>query len=131
MTACRDDRGDIVLGWLTKLTLVLGLVGVVGFDAISLTLGKLEAADAAETAAREAMFTYRDGKDVQLAYESALGAIPADGSVVLDPADFTVHSDGSVTVSVTHTASTFLVEKVSAASDWAVSSATATASLGG
>lgn len=129
MTRCRDDRGDIVLGWLTKLTVVLGVLGLLGFDAISLGLGRLKAEDNAQAAAREAVFAYRDSKDVQAAYEASLTALE-DSGATLDPEDFTVHEDGSVTVTVHQTMSTFVVEKIDAIADWAESDATTTARPG-
>ncbi|HWH30379.1 MAG TPA: hypothetical protein VNU26_15740 [Mycobacteriales bacterium] len=129
MTRCRDDRGDIVLGWLTKLVVVIGLLGLLAFDGISLGLGRLKAEDHAQSAAREAVFAYRDSKDVQRAYEASLAALEESGAT-LDPEAFVVHADGSVTVTVEHTMSTFVVEKVDAIAGWARSTATATARPG-
>ena len=129
MTRCRDDRGDIVLGWLTKLVVVVGLLGLLAFDGLSLMLGRLKTEDLAQTASREAVFAYRDTKDVQRSYEAALEALE-DSGATLDPEDFAVHSDGSVTVTVEHTMATFVVEKVDAVKDWARSTATATARPG-
>ena len=44
-----DDRGGIVLGWLTKLTVALGLVGIVLFDAISIGSTMATVSDAGTT----------------------------------------------------------------------------------
>src|SRR5438552_3888444 len=54
-----DDRGDIVLGWLTKLIVVLGVLGLLGFDAISLVQSRFQASDRATTAASAAADSYK------------------------------------------------------------------------
>ncbi len=120
------DRGDIVLGWLTKLTVVLGVVGVLGFDAISLGTTTFTAEDHAQTAARAAADAFASGKDLQKAYDAALAAVVADGDTIEAPT-FAVAPDGAVTLTLHRTASTLLIEKVSPISDWADMSATVTA----
>jgi hypothetical protein len=124
------DRGDIVLGWLTKLVVVMSLVGLVGFDAISIGVGRLKAEERAGEAARAAVRSWSQTQDVQAAYQAAVATSSADGLTedTIDPATFYVGPDGSVTLTVRHTASTLVVEKVDAVADWAVSTATTTAS---
>jgi len=123
----RDDRGDIVLGWLTRLTVTLALLGLLAFDAISLGVGKMQAEDRAITAARAAVTAYQDGKDVQRAYDAAVATLEDPAVDSIDPAGFTVTSDGVVTLTVRHTASTMLVEKVGPVRHWATSTGTTSA----
>ena len=132
MERCRhgrpDDRGDIVLGWLTRLTVVLAVLGVIGFDLVSVGAGHLAAEDRAQDAARAAVSSYRSEKDVQRAYEAALADVSADGKVgdAIDPAGFSVAEDGSVTLTVVHTSPTLLVEKISPLRRFATATATVT-----
>ena len=121
----REERGDIVLGWLTRLTVTLAVLGLVGFDALSLGVGRMKAEDRAITAGRAAVSTYGESKDVQKAYEAALGTLE-DAADTIPPDAFTVATDGSVTLTVEHTASTMLIEKVEPIRDWATSTATTT-----
>lgn len=125
----RGDRGDIVLSWLTKLVVVLAVLGVVGFDAISIGVGRLKAEERATEAARAAVQSWSQTEDLQVAYQAALATTNADGLTVdtIDPATFSVGTDGSVTLTVEHAASTLVVEKIGAVADWATSSATVTA----
>jgi hypothetical protein len=119
------DRGDIVLGWLTRLTVLLSLLGVLGFDAVALAVGRLTAEDRAQEAARAAVRAWSDTGDLQRAYEAALAE--TDGLVDgIAPGSFTVGPDGTVTLTLTHTASTLLVERVGPVRSWATSSATVT-----
>ncbi len=121
-----SDRGDIVLGWLTKLTVTLALFGLLGFDAISLGVGRMQAEDRAVTAGRAAVQAYGESKDVQKAYEAALATLEEPAADTIPPESFTVAEDGSVTLTLEHTASTLVVDKVEPIRDWATSSATTT-----
>jgi hypothetical protein len=125
VTRVRGDRGDIVLGWLTRLTVVLAVLGVLGFDAVALGVGRLQAEERAQEAARAAVRTWKDTSDVQRAYEAALAEVESVEDTI-DPSSFAVGSDGSVTLTVRHTSSTLLVEKVAPVRDWATSTATVT-----
>lgn len=119
------DRGDIVLGWLTRVTVVLALLGLIGFDLIALGMGKLKVEDGAQQAARAAVRAYSETADVQRAYEAAL-AESADTDTTIAPGGFSVAPDGAVTLTVEHTAPTLLVEKVEQIRSWAVSRSTVT-----
>jgi hypothetical protein len=122
------DRGDIVLGWLTKVAVVMALLGVVGFDLISMGAGRLRAEDDAQEAARIAVTSFKNDKDLQRAYEAALAHVVAEGAVgsTIPPESFSVAPDGSVTLTLWHTAPTLVVEKVPPARGWATASATVT-----
>ncbi len=108
-----DDRGDIVLGWLTKLVVVLGVLGVLGFDAISLGTSYFQAEDHANTAARAASDTHRAGSapNVQAAYDAALAEVLEHGETI-DPQSFTISPQGEVSLTLRRTAPTLVMEKV-------------------
>lgn len=124
----RGDRGDIVLGWLTRLTVVLAVLGVIGFDLVALGVGRLQAEDQAQAAARAAVRSWGETQDVQKAYEAALAQVAEDGgpSATVRPEGFTVAADGAVTLTVEHTAATLLVAKIGPARSWATSRTTVT-----
>ena len=119
------DRGDIVLGWLTKLMATLAVLGVLGFDAISLVSTRFQAEDHAQTAARTAAETYRSSKNLQAAYDAAVAEVARHGDTI-EPTTFTVAPDGAVTLTLRRTASTMLVEKVGPLRDWALVETTVT-----
>lgn len=112
------DRGDIVLGWLTKLTVVLAVLGLLAFDGISLVRARFVTEDRAQVAARAAAATYRSGKDLQKAYDAALAEVLADGASI-DPESFAIAPDGAVTLTLRTTAPTMVIEKVSPIREWA------------
>lgn len=122
----RGDRGDIVLGWLARVIGVLTVLGVLGFDAISLTTTRFAAEDHARTAAREAAATYAQTRALQAAYDAALAQTLPVGETV-DAASFTANAEGEVTLTLHRTAPTLLLERIRPLRDWATMSVTATA----
>ena len=80
------DRGDIVLGWLTKLVLVLSVLGLIGFDGVSLVATRFQAEDHAQVAVRAAAAAYQGPTDLQRAYDAAVAAVAEDGDTIDAPA---------------------------------------------
>src|SRR4051812_18347249 len=83
MTSNRRDSGSIVLGWLTKLMVIMLLVGVVLFDFVAVGVSRMSAADDANTAAEAASSEWQHSHDVQLAYNAAVQAITNPAEHVL------------------------------------------------
>jgi hypothetical protein len=105
-----SDRGDIVLGWLTKLVVIVSIVGLIGFDLISLGQSRFQAADRATTAAGAAANTYATTKDLQQAYNAALETT-LDGDTI-ETKTFSIAADGTVDLRLHHTATTLLLHRV-------------------
>jgi hypothetical protein len=120
-----SDRGGIVLGWLTKLIVVLSLVGLIGFDLISLGTTRLQAEDHAQAAARAAVEAYSGPSTLQAAYDAALAEVVADGDSI-EAQSFSFAADGTVTLTLHRTAQTLLVRKISALREHAEVSRTVT-----
>ena len=112
------DRGDIVLGWLTKLVVTLAVLGVVGFDLVSLGAARFQAEDHAQAAVRAANDSWKSAKDLQAAYDAALAEVLEHGDTI-DPQTFTVSTDGNITLTLHRTAATMVVEKIGPARRWA------------
>lgn len=105
------DRGDIVMGWLTKVVVVLAVLGTISFDGFSLLHARFTVADTADDAAVAARDAYQGSKNVDLAFAAAQttaneagGSVPVKG-MVIEP-------DGSVRVTVKQTAPTFMLRHV-------------------
>ena len=112
------DRGDIVLGWLTKLVVTLAVLGVIGFDLVSLGTARFQAEDHAQAAARAANAAFKSGNDLQKAYDAAFAEATQHGDTI-DPQTFTAGADGNITLTLRRTAPTMLVEKIGPARSWA------------
>ena len=111
------DRGDIVLGWLTKLVVIIGLLGLVGFDGVSLAQARFQAADRATTAADAAADSFATTKTLQTAFNAAY-ATTRDGDVI-ETKTFAIAPDGTVTLRLHHTATTLLLYRVKALQHYA------------
>ena len=110
MGRAETDRGDIILGWLTKLVLVLSVLGVIGFDAVSLVQAQFQASDRATTAAAAAAAEYATSKDVQKAYNAAFATTV--GNDTIETQTFRVAPDGTVELRLHHEATTLLVHRI-------------------
>lgn len=109
----RDDRGGIVVGWLVKVAVVLGLLGLVAFDGISLAMARVGAADVAQTAATDAAQVVSPGKTYDPGALLQAASSEVDPTVyTVDPTDITVSADGSVSVTVHREATTLLLYRI-------------------
>lgn len=106
-----SDRGDIVLGWLTKLVVVLSLLGVVGFDLISLASTRFQAEDHAQSAVRAAAAAWSGPLTLQAAYDAAVAEVVEHGDTI-EAESFSVLPDGTVTLTLLRAAPTLVLEKV-------------------
>ncbi len=125
------ERGDIVLGWLVRLCVVILVAGLVLFDAISVGLAHMSVGDDAQAAAQAAADSWHSHPDAQTAYDAAVAAIadrPADAAVA---DSFTVDADGTVRVRVDRTASTLMLFRVHRLAHYAGADATGMARFAG
>ena len=78
-TSCDDgtnsrDRGDMVVGWLAKIVVVLAVVAVIGYDTVTTIQGQVTVRDQAGSAAEAGYDSYAASHNVQTAYQAALAA---------------------------------------------------------
>ena len=105
------ERGSIVIGWLTKLVVVLAVVGVILFDVVSVSAARIGAEDDASKAAEAAGFEWRASHDIQTAYQAALNALPSDSESI--PAkSFVIDNTGIVRLVVHRETRTMLVRHI-------------------
>lgn len=114
------DRGGIVIGWLTKLTVVLAVAGVFLFDAISIGSTKASLADQGSYAARAASEVWQQTGNIQKTYDAAVAAAQEQ-----DPQDtvytkgFTVDADNTVHLVIGREAKTIVLYRWDRTRKWA------------
>ena len=114
------DRGDIVLGWLTKIVVVLGLAGLGFFDAISVAVTATTLSDQGRYAAREASAAWQQTGNVQQAYDAAVeSATEANPANSVDTQTFRIDPDDTVHLRVSRTATSLLLFRWSRTAEWA------------
>ena len=113
MTRNRRDSGSIVLGWLTKLMVILLLVGVVLFDFVAVGVARMSASDDANMAAQAASAEWAHSHNVQQAYDAAVEAVsnPAEHVLVRG---FTIDTDGSAHLLLRRDVTTIVAYRIGA-----------------
>jgi Flp pilus assembly protein TadG len=113
------DAGGIVLGWLTQVTVLLAVVGLIAFDGISIITSRLSLEDVGDQAARSASETWQRTHDIQaslLSAQTTATQANADTSVVSD--SLRVDPDGTAHLTVTRTASTLVAQYLPPVRGW-------------
>lgn len=115
------DAGSIVAGWLVKIALVLAVLGVCLFDAISIGTTYMNTEDTGNSAARAGSEAWvESGKNLQRAYDAALNDANDGGATyTIDTKTFRVDADGTVHLTIHSTASTILVRRIGPLRHWA------------
>lgn len=101
-----------MFGWVTKLVLVLSVVGVLGLDALACASARVGAKDSAESAGRAAVSSWQQARHLQRAYDAALAQVAASGDTI-ETTSFTATPDGAVTLTLHRSASTLVLHRVS------------------
>lgn len=115
-----NERGDIVLSWLTKLAVIFGLAGIALFDGISVGVTHSSVADQGSFAAREASETWSATKDLQKAFLTASTvAAEQDSLNIVDPKSFRVDADGTIHLKISRTATTLVLYRIGPLKDLA------------
>lgn len=104
------DSGSMVIGWLVKLAAVLMIVGIIGFDGISLAVCHLNSQDDANSAASAAAEVWQQSHSVQQAFNAAVESAGSNDTVI--PKTFVIDNDGTVHLSLTRHATTLLMYRV-------------------
>ena len=114
------ERGDIVTGWLTKITLVLAVAGLGLFDAISIGTTAVSLSDQGSYAAREASERWQETENVQAAYDAAVqAATEQNADNVVSPKTFSIDPDNTVHLTVSRTATTIVLYRWGRTAEWA------------
>ena len=111
------ESGDIILGWLTRIVIGFSLVGVVGFDGVSIGVAHVSAADDANTVARSASHAWLDTHQAAAALQAAQSTAEEHDETVIS-SSLKVATDGTVDVEIERTATTLVVRHIHALRSW-------------
>ena len=115
------DRGDIVIGWLTKIVIVLSIAGIGLFDALSIGSTSVSLSDQGQYAAREASEAWQQTESVQSAYDVAVAtATSQNAQNTIDPKSFRIDPDDTVHLRIGRTATTIVLHHWDRTATWAV-----------
>ena len=105
------DAGSIVVGWLVKIALVLAVLGVGGFDAITVTSANLTTTDDANSAASAAASEFHNSHNVASAVAAANAAITNADETIL-PGTLVIGADGTVRLRLTRKVTTLVMRHI-------------------
>lgn len=103
-----DERGDIISSWLVQLLLVMAVVGLVGYEALSIAITTLTLDGDAEQVADAAADAYERDQDTDDAREAANAEADRRGAEVIDLAV----EDDVIFVTVSKDTPTVLVHRI-------------------
>ncbi|HZG95986.1 MAG TPA: hypothetical protein VEZ46_14865 [Mycobacteriales bacterium] len=112
------DRGDIVLGWLTKVIVVMTIIGLFVVEGLSIVSARISGQDVADGVALAGSEAYSSKKSAKTALRAAQAEAVSNGAEIV-PGSFLVARDGRVTVTVRQTAKTVLLYRVEQTRKWA------------
>ncbi|MFZ0322748.1 MAG: hypothetical protein WAN48_01295 [Actinomycetes bacterium] len=105
------DSGSIVLGWLTRVTVTLGLLAIVGFEVLSIAVTNVSLQDVGATAADDALSDFQQHHDPVAAYNAAAAYAESQGATI-PKKTFMLNVDGSVNFDVRKTAPTLVLFRI-------------------
>jgi hypothetical protein len=111
MRTTGNDRGAVRLVTISRLVVVLAIIGVFGYDGFSVMSNRVSTEDNAQTAAYAASQAWHTTPNLQAAYQAAVASIAGTGDTVLRK-NFSVDPDGNIHLLVRHTAKTVVFRRV-------------------
>lgn len=116
--AIRADDGGIVTGWLLKLFVVFAIIGVVAYDAVSITMARVTASDDARSIAQATSdaLLLRNATP-ERALEAGLDRAAQHG-VVLGPKDLVITKNGAVITRIHRSPDTLVAFRIPKLKDY-------------
>lgn len=103
-----DERGDIITSWLVQLLLLMAVVGLFGYELLSIAITTLTLDGDAEQVADAAADAYEGDRDTDDAMEAAIEEAERRGAEVAQ----LVVEDDRVVVTVTKDTPTLVVHRI-------------------
>jgi hypothetical protein len=125
MRSLRSDRGAMRLVTMTRLVVILAIVGVLGYDTFACMSNRVSTENDAQNAAFAASQAWHNnqanpGLAIQQAYQAAVTEVANDKGETVQQQGFTVDPDGTVHLVVTRTAKTILFGHLGFSKPWTV-----------
>lgn len=106
-----------MLGWLTRLTLIMVLLAIIGFELLSIVVTRVGIEDIGTSAAHQALDEYRANHNTNAAYQIASAEAESQGATVVKKT-FEIN-DESVTFKLEKVAPTLMLFRTDQTASWA------------
>ena len=122
-----EESGHIVINWLVKVSLVIIVIFLLGFEVVGLVVVRGTAQDTAREAAQEAGFRFRDTRNFRVAEDEARSYVEREGAEFISLA---VNEQANTsTVSLRKTATTLFIQNIGPLKKYTVTEATESAPI--
>jgi hypothetical protein len=111
MRTTGNDRGAVRLAIMSRVVVVLALLGLFGFDGFGIMSNRVHTEDDAQTAAYAASQAWHTTPNLGAAYQAAVASVSGTGDTVLMK-NFSVDPDGTIHLLVRHTVKTVVFSRV-------------------
>ncbi len=112
MNALRSERGSVLLGGLTKLALLLVVVGLIAYDGVAIGYARFSSAEHGKAAADKAGDVWRETGDIRSAYEAAQAKLDVTGETIDAPTFSIERETDTVSFRLTATAHTLVAQRL-------------------
>lgn len=120
MRSLAEDRGAIRLVTMTRLLVILAIVGVLGYDTFAVMSTHVSTENDAQNAAFAASQAWHNTSNINDAYQAAVTELASNPAEKVLTTDFTVDPDGTVHLIVVRRAKTILFGHIGAMKSWVV-----------
>jgi hypothetical protein len=111
MRTSGNDRGAMQLVTITRLFVILAIVGVLGYDGFAVMSVHVTAENDAQNAAYAASQAWHSNQNLEVAYQAAEQSVAGKHETVLTHG-FSVDPDGTIHLQVTKTAHTLVFSRI-------------------
>jgi len=118
MGSLADDRGAIRVVTLTRLAVILGIVGILGYDSFAVMSTHVSTENDAQNAAYAASQAWHDNPSIDAAYQAAVTTLAGNPGETVETTGFTVDPGGTVHLVVVQKAKTVVFSHIGAMKTW-------------
>lgn len=112
-----DERGGVIVGYFTKIAVVLAVFALCAFDAVAVGVAHMSAQDVANEAAIAGADSWSNYHNRTQAYRAA-EAVAEGHDATIDPKTFQARTDGTVTLVLAKDANTMLLYRTKTTKKW-------------
>jgi hypothetical protein len=120
MRSLAGDRGAIRVVTLTRLLVILAIVGVLGYDTFACMSTHVSTENDAQNAAFAASQAWHNNPNIDQAYQAAVTELASNPAEKVLTTGFTVDPDGTVHLVVVRKAKTILFGHIGGLKSWVV-----------
>jgi hypothetical protein len=118
MRSLADDRGAVRVVTMTRLLVILAIVGILGYDTFAVMSTHVSTENDAQNAAFAASQAWHNNPNIDQAYQAAVTELASNPAEKVQTTGFTIDPDGTAHLIVVRKAKTILFGHIGAMKNW-------------